>query len=91
MGYMGHIDVLYWKLAIACGVIGIFFFFATTESLVKGHFKLPAWVFSIFTLVIGVFFFKIFLNSLSEFTMGSHQSLDQLIRAWSIIIGLFRA
>ncbi|MFH1675968.1 MAG: hypothetical protein ABIC40_03000 [bacterium] len=82
---MGYVDILYWKLAIALGVIGIFFFFMTAESLVNGKFRLPAWVFSIFTLVIGVFFFHTFLNSMAEFRYGSHDTIDEMFQAVKII------
>jgi len=84
---MGQVDFLYWKLAAVCFVVAIAFFFLTTESLVRGKMQLPAWVFSSFTFVIGAFFFSIFLNSLSEFKLGVHSSLDELLDAWDLVCG----
>lgn len=84
---MGQIDFFYWKLALLCSMLGFMFFFLTTEGLVKGKLRLPAWVFSSFTLVIGVFFLRIFLNSLGEFGMGRHESLDELLDAWRLMTG----
>jgi len=84
---MGLVDILYWKMAAACCVTGIFFLFVTTEGLVRGRFRIPAWVFSSFTLVIGVFFFRVFLNSLAEFSVGRHDSIDELIAAWKLVGG----
>jgi hypothetical protein len=83
---MSHIDMFYWKLAILCCLVGVVFFFITAESLVQGKLRIPAWVFSSFTLVIGVFFFRIFVNSLSEFHMGQHVSLDQLMDTWRLVL-----
>ena len=83
---MSHIDMFYWKLAILCCLVGLLFFFITTESIVKGKLRLPAWVFSLSTLVIGVFFFRIFVNSMREFNMGQHVSLDQLMDTWKLLL-----
>jgi hypothetical protein len=82
---MAQIDPFYWKLAVLCSLVGIFFFFLTTESLVQGKLKLPAWVFSSFTLVIGVFFFRIFVDSVGEFSKGTHPSLDNLLDVWRLV------
>ncbi len=84
---MGQVDFLYWKLAAVCFVVAIAFFFFTTESLVRGKLQLPAWVFSSFTFVVGAFFFSVFLNSLTEFRMGAHYSLDELLDAWDLVSG----
>ena len=82
---MSHINMFYWELAVLCCLSGLLFFFITAESIVRGKLRLPAWVFSSFTLVIGVFFFRIFINSLSEFSMGRHISIDQLLDAWRLL------
>jgi hypothetical protein len=87
---MGYIDVFYWKLALLCCLVGLMFLFVTAEGLVQGKLRLPAWVFSCFTLVIGVFFFRIFVNSLGEFDMGQHGSLDQLMDACKLVVSVFR-
>ena len=87
---MGSIDVFYWKLAVLCCVVGLMFLFVTAEGLVSGKLRLPAWVFSSFTLVIGVFFFRVFVNSLNEFDMGQHVSLDQLMDACRLVVGVLR-
>ena len=86
---MGYVDIFYWKLAILCCITGLFFFFATTESLIQGKFRLPAWVFSIFTMVLGVFFFDVFIDSLGEFGVGCHDSLDDLLDTWRIVMRFF--
>jgi hypothetical protein len=86
---MGLVDFFYWKLAVGCCFVGILFLFATTESLVQGKFRVPAWVFSTFTLVIGVFFLKVFLNSLGEFSVGRHDSLDDLMYVAQLIRSTF--
>lgn len=86
---MGQVDTFYWKLAIGTCILGILFLFFTTESLVRGKFRIPAWVFSSFTMVLGVFFFKVFLNSLAEFSVGRHDSLDEMLRAWALIRSIF--
>lgn len=86
---MGYVDVFYWKLAILCCIAGLFFLFATTEGLIQGKFRLPAWVFSIFTLTIGVFFFDIFIDSLGEFSVGRHDSIDQLMDTWGVVTRFF--
>ena len=82
---MFHVDPFYLRLAGICLVIGLLFFFITTESLVRGKLRLPAWVFSSFTLTLGVFFFHIFINSVSEFGLGHHETLDELIDAWQLL------
>lgn len=82
---MGHVDILYWKVAAVCFVVGIFFFFITTETLIRGKLRLPSWVFSMFTMVIGTFFFRIFVNSMSEFGIGQTGSVDELMKAWELI------
>jgi hypothetical protein len=76
-------------MAGACAVAGLFFMFVTTEALVRGKLKLPAWVFSSFTLVLGVFFFRIFINSVAEFYMGQHDSLDTLMAHLSLLASFF--
>ena len=86
---MFHIDPFYWRLAILCSLVGLTFFFVTTEGLIQGKLRLPAWVFSSFTLVLGVFFFRIFVNSMYEFNMGQHVSLDNLVDIWRILTGFF--
>ncbi len=84
---MGLVDFFYWKLAAGCCLLGIVFLFITTECLVKGKLRLPAWVFSSFTLVIGIFFLSVFINSLGEFSVRRHDSLDEMLRAWSLVKG----
>lgn len=83
---IGNVDPIYWKMAGGCLLIAIIFLFITTDGLVKGKFALPAWVFSIFTMSIGVFLFRITLNSLSEFRMGQHSSLDQMLDVWEKVL-----
>jgi len=86
---MGHVDFFYWRLAALCFVLGILFFFLTTDSLVKGKLRLPAWVFSSFTLVMGIYFFTIFVKSANEFMIGRHEALDELIDTWEMISRFF--
>lgn len=83
---MAFVDPLYVKLAIGCFVTAIVFFFITIDNLVKGKFGMPSWVISLFTMTIVVFFMRIFLISLTEFQMGRHRSLDQMMDAWEIVI-----
>lgn len=83
---LAGIDPLYWKLAGGSLFIAILFFSITTDGLVKGKFGLPAWVFSAFSLVVGVLFFNIFLNSVNEFSVGRHVTLDKMLDAWEIMV-----
>ncbi len=83
---MWQVDILYWRLASICFIVGLAFFFFTTDSLIRGKLRLPAWVFSIFTFVVGVFFFRIAVNSLREFQMNRHNSLDELLDAYYRIV-----
>ena len=76
---MENISFLYWKLAALCFIIAITFFFITAEALIRGKLSLPSWVFSSFTFVIGFYFFSVFLRSLGELNMGSHDALDELL------------
>jgi len=76
----------YWKIAAICFIIAITFFFITTETLIKGKLKLPSWVFSSFTFVIGFYFFNIFLRSMTEFTVGRHDSIDHLLNIWGAAV-----
>jgi hypothetical protein len=82
---MSHVDIFYWKSAVLCCLVGLFFFFVTAECIVKGKLRLPAWVFSTFTLVIGVFFFRVFTRSMFEFNIGRHESLDDLLNVWKLV------
>ena len=86
----GHVDVLYWKMAAICAVMALFFFYITTESLIRGKLKLPAWVFSSFTLVLGIFFFKVFIDSLGEFNNGRHDTLDDMIKHLRVLARFLR-
>ncbi|HDS31053.1 MAG TPA: hypothetical protein ENN67_08425 [Firmicutes bacterium] len=86
---MGLVDIFFWKVAVGCCFLGILFLFATTESLVQGKFRIPAWVFSSFTLTLGVFFLKIFINSMGEFSMGRHDSIDLLMRIGRMVGSVF--
>jgi intracellular septation protein A len=83
---MWQVDIIYWRLAAICFVVGLAFFFFTTDSLIRGKLRLPSWVFSIFTFVVGVFFFRIAVNSVHEFQMNRHNSLDELLDAYHMIL-----
>jgi hypothetical protein len=83
---MVGIDIFYLKLAILCCLVGLFFFFVSSESILRGKLSLPSWVFAAFSLVIGVFFFRTFVDSVNEFNIGRHDSLDQLIDTWQLVV-----
>jgi len=76
---MDHVDFFYWKLAALVCFLGLAFFFLTVEGLIRGKLSLPSWVYSIFTFTIGVFFFSIFVNSMNEYWMGRHDTMDNFI------------
>jgi len=83
---MGQVDIIYWKLAAICFVVGLAFFFFTTDSLIKGKLRLPAWVFSSFTFIAGFYFFHVAIASLAEFNQGKHDSIDTLLYGWHLIV-----
>jgi len=85
---MEQVSFLYWKLAALCFVIAITFFFFTAEALIRGKLSLPSWVFSAFTFVIGFYFFTIFLRSIGELRMGSHDALDELLDVVDTFLGI---
>ena len=40
-------------------------------------------------ITLGFFFFHIFLNSVGEFSVGRHETLDELIDAWQLLAHFF--